>query len=48
VSASLAAGADRHLEKPVTLASLLDAMNEVLTPQDAPAATDGSRVSSRR
>jgi len=30
VAASLAAGADRHLEKPVTLASLLEAMNDVL------------------
>jgi two-component system, sensor histidine kinase len=30
VTASLAAGADRHLEKPVTLATLLEAMNEVL------------------
>jgi PAS domain S-box-containing protein len=33
VAASLAAGADRHLEKPVTLASLLEAMNEVLAEQ---------------
>ena len=30
VAASHAAGADRHLEKPVTLAGLLDAMNDVL------------------
>jgi signal transduction histidine kinase/ActR/RegA family two-component response regulator len=30
VAASRAAGADRHLEKPVTLATLLEALNEVL------------------
>jgi PAS domain S-box-containing protein len=30
VAASHAAGADRHLEKPVTLAGLLEAMNDVL------------------
>ena len=30
VAASRAAGADRHLEKPVTLAALLEALNEVL------------------
>jgi len=30
VAASLAAGADRHLEKPVTLPALLEALNEVL------------------
>jgi two-component system, sensor histidine kinase len=30
VAASLAAGADRHLEKPVTLPGLLDAMNEAM------------------
>ncbi len=40
VAASLAAGADRHLEKPVTLASLLKAMNEVLgSVESAEAAT---------
>jgi CheY-like chemotaxis protein len=35
VAASLAAGADRHLEKPVTLAGLLDALNDVLDAADA-------------
>jgi len=35
VAASHAAGADRHLEKPVTLTGLLDAMNEVLTADDS-------------
>ncbi|TAJ71873.1 MAG: PAS domain-containing sensor histidine kinase [Phenylobacterium sp.] len=35
VAASHAAGADRHLEKPVTLAGLLEAMNEVLAIDDA-------------
>lgn len=30
VAASLAAGADRHLEKPVTMASLMEALNAVL------------------
>ena len=30
VAASHAAGADRHLEKPVTLTGLLEAMNDVL------------------
>ncbi|MBU1377598.1 MAG: PAS domain-containing protein [Alphaproteobacteria bacterium] len=34
VAASHAAGADRHLEKPVTLAGLLEAMNEVLLVED--------------
>jgi CheY-like chemotaxis protein len=34
VAASHAAGADRHLEKPVTLAGLLEAMNEVLSAED--------------
>jgi len=34
VAASRAAGADRHLEKPVTLAGLLEAMNEVLACED--------------
>ena len=37
VAASHAAGADRHLEKPVTLAGLLEAMNEVLTVEDSEA-----------
>jgi two-component system, sensor histidine kinase len=32
VAASEAAGADRHLEKPVTLSGLLEAMNDVLAP----------------
>jgi len=34
VAASHAAGADRHLEKPVTLAGLLEAMNDVLAWDD--------------
>jgi CheY-like chemotaxis protein len=34
VAASHAAGADRHLEKPITLAGLLEAMNEVLAMED--------------
>ena len=39
VVASRAAGADRHLEKPVTLAALLEALNEVLVVgEDAPEA----------
>jgi PAS domain S-box-containing protein len=39
VAASRAAGADRHLEKPVTLAALLEALNEVLiVGEDAPEA----------
>jgi PAS domain S-box-containing protein len=40
VAASRAAGADRHLEKPVTLAGLLEAMNDVLAGEedDVPAA----------
>jgi len=37
VAASHAAGADRHLEKPVTLAGLLEAMNEVLSVEDGEA-----------
>jgi CheY-like chemotaxis protein len=37
VAASRAAGADRHLEKPVTLAGLIEAMNEVLAGDDAEA-----------
>jgi len=37
VAASHAAGADRHLEKPVTLAGLLEAMNEVLSVEDGDA-----------
>jgi CheY-like chemotaxis protein len=41
VAASLAAGADRHLEKPVTLAGLLDTLNEVLLPAEAAAAHTG-------
>jgi PAS domain S-box-containing protein len=35
VAASLAAGADRHLEKPVTLTGLLEAINEVLVDDEA-------------
>jgi len=38
VAASHAAGADRHLEKPVTLAGLLEAMNDVLAWGDEEAA----------
>ena len=34
VAASLAAGADRHLEKPVTLTGLIEAMNDVLAGED--------------
>jgi len=34
VAASHAAGADRHLEKPVTLAGLIEAMNDVLAGED--------------
>jgi len=37
VAASRAAGADRHLEKPVTLAALLEALNEVLIVGEEPA-----------
>jgi len=37
VAASRAAGADRHLEKPVTLAGLLEALNEVLDGAEAEA-----------
>ncbi|WP_293900087.1 PAS domain-containing sensor histidine kinase [Phenylobacterium sp.] len=39
VAASRAAGADRHLEKPITLAGLLDALNEVLFVDEDPAET---------
>jgi len=38
VAASHVAGADRHLEKPVTLAGLLEAMNDVLAWDDPEAA----------
>ncbi|HEX7945894.1 MAG TPA: response regulator, partial [Phenylobacterium sp.] len=37
VAAGRAAGADRHLEKPVTLAALLEALNEVLIVGEEPA-----------
>jgi len=39
VAASRAAGADRHLEKPVTLAGLIDAMNQVLAGEEESVAT---------
>jgi PAS domain S-box-containing protein len=42
VAASLAAGADRHLEKPVTLPALLEALNEVLIVGAADAAEAAS------
>jgi PAS domain S-box-containing protein len=41
VAQSIAAGADRHLEKPVTLAGLLEAMNEVLTEAEEPFVAKG-------
>jgi len=41
VAASLAAGADRHLEKPVTFAELVEAMNEVLAIGEARTAAVG-------
>jgi CheY-like chemotaxis protein len=41
VAASLAAGADRHLEKPVTLAALVQALNDVLAEPEAAEARAG-------
>jgi CheY-like chemotaxis protein len=41
VAASLAAGADRHLEKPVTLAALVQALNDVLAEPEAAEAMAG-------
>jgi CheY-like chemotaxis protein len=41
VAASLAAGADRHLEKPVTFADLLEAMNDALAVGEARAEAVG-------
>jgi PAS domain S-box-containing protein len=42
VAASRAAGADRHLEKPVTLAGLLEALNDVLDLTAAEAETEAA------
>jgi CheY-like chemotaxis protein len=41
VAASHAAGADRHLEKPITLAALLDALNDVLAADEPAQAVTG-------
>jgi len=41
VAAGRAAGADRHLEKPITLAGLLDALNDVLAADEAAEAAAG-------
>ena len=42
VAASRAAGADRHLEKPVTLAAMLEALNEVLAAGEGGAGDEAS------